>query len=302
MEDRGRWHLAKRARHQVVPFTVGSFPGSTGLTICSNGFVSLAAGNNTTWNQTAALLLNDPQPSFRAAHDMNPTLTGSGQIQYEESASVSVVTWDGVWDYAGTSVADANTIQIQLYASGVVTIVWGQLSSLGASGIGHYVGYSPGGPSFDAGPIDLATQLPYQVHTSNVPAMSLAASPAPVSTAGSGTLVTYTQNDIPEAAPASGVYVGATILSVGQDLPGTDLGFLGMPGCALHVASLDLLIAFVGNSNSLTTQFQVPNGVAYGTELFAQSVALVVPGSLPTGLNAFGATVSNGVASFISPF
>jgi hypothetical protein len=287
---------------QVVPFTTGSFPGTTGLAICSNGFVSMAAGNSPTWNQSVSLLLNDPQKSFRSAHDMNPTIVGSGQIKYEESATVTVVTWDGVWDYGGTSVADANNIQIQLYSSGVVTIVWGALSPLGASGIGYYVGLSPGGPSTDNGSVNLATALPLLVAGVNMSAMSLAAAPAPVSTPGSGTLVTYTQSNIPEAAPTSGAYLGATIISLGQNLPGADLTFIGMPGCRLHLASLDLMLTFVGASSSLTTQFQVPAGVAYGTQLFAQSVALVVPFSLPNGQNAFGATVSNGLASFISNF
>ena len=45
-------------------------------------------------------------------------------------------------------------------------------------------------------------------------------------------------------------------------LPGTSLGFLGMPGCNLHIASFDATFAFVGNTNSLTTAFQVPSGVA----------------------------------------
>ncbi|MBL8753114.1 MAG: hypothetical protein JNK15_07410 [Planctomycetes bacterium] len=285
---------------QVVPFTTGSFPGSTGLAICSNGFVSLAAGNSTTWNQTAALLLNGSQTSFRAAHDMNPTLVGSGQIKYEESASVTMVTWDGVWDFAGSSAADANTIQIQMYPSGQVVIAWGSLSSLGASGIGHYVGYSPAGPSFDAGSIDLATQLPFVTSSANLTPMTLSATPAPVSTGVSGTLVTYTQGNIPEAAPASGVYLGITAISIGQDLPGTDLFFIGMPGCKLHITSLDVTLAFVGGANSLTTQFQIPAGVPYGTQLFAQSAAIVAPNSLPNGQNAFGATLSNAVASFIS--
>ena len=232
---------------------------------------------------------------------MNPTEPGSGQITYEESAGVTMVTWDGVYDYDGLTAADANTIQMQFYPNGTVVIAWGTLSTLGASGIGHYVGYSPAGPS-NVNEINFATQLPYQVATINAPAISLAASPAPVSTVGSGTLVTYTQTNIPEAAPASGVYLGTTIISLGQDLPGTSLALAGMPGCNLHIASLDLLIAFVGTTNSLTTQFQVPAGVSYGFQLYAQAAALVVPNSLPNGQNAFGATVSNGVASFISAF
>jgi hypothetical protein len=287
---------------QFVPFTTGSFPGATGLAVCSNGFVSLATGNNTTWNVTAPLMLNDPQTSFRSAHDMNPTIAGSGQIKHEESPGLTMVTWDGVWDFGGTSAADANNVQIQLYPNGVVVIAWGTLSTLGASGIGYVVGYSPGGPSANLGSLSYPSSLPHVISSANLTSMALAASPAPVSTPSTGTLVTYTQSNIPEAAPTSGVYLGITILSVGQNLAGQDLTFLGMPGCSLHVSSLDLTLAFVGATNSLTTQFQIPAGAPYGFQLFAQSAALVQPNSLPNGQNAFGATLSNAVASFISFF
>ena len=49
-------------------------------------------------------------------------------------------------------------------------------------------------------------------------------------------------------------------------------------------------------------QFQIPAGVGYGTQVFAQSLALIAPFSQPGGQNAFGATMSNGLASFISGF
>ena len=62
------------------------------------------------------------------------------------------------------------------------------------------------------------------------------------------------------------------------------------------------LWAFVGGAPSLTTQFQIPAGVAYGTQIFATAVALFMPNSLPNGQNAFGAVTSNSVASFISGF
>ncbi len=130
--------------------------------------------------------------------------------------------------------------------------------------------------------------------------MTLGAAPAPVSTPVAGTLCAWTQSNVPEAAPGFGVRVGATIFSLSQDLPGTSLAFLGMPGCAAHIGSLDLMVAFVGTSETLVTPLAIPAGVPYGVRLFAQSVALVVPHSLPGGNNAFGAVVSNGVASFIS--
>jgi hypothetical protein len=172
---------------------------------------------------------------------------------------------------------------------------------VGATGSGHLVGVTAAGASLDPGAIALATALPITT-LPDVLAMSLSATPAPISNASNGTLVTYTQSNIPETAPGSGVYVGMTILSLGQDLPGTSLAFLGMPGCNLHIASLDATFTFFGNTNSLPTMFTIPAGVAYGTQIFAQSAALIVPNSLPNGQNAFGAVTSNGVTSFISSY
>ncbi len=189
-------------------------------------------------------------------------------------------------------------MQMQFYPSGQVVISWGALSSLGASGIGYLVGFSPSGASTDPGSVNLLGSLPY-VHAPLTP-MALSAAPAPVSTVSTGTNVTYTQSNIPAAGP--GVYIGLTIISVGQDLAGTDLGFLGMPGCNLHVTSLDVTSAFVGASDTLTTSFFVPPGAPYGFQLYAQAAAPFPPASLPNGQNPFGATLSNGVASFISPF
>ncbi|HEX5053515.1 MAG TPA: fibronectin type III domain-containing protein [Planctomycetota bacterium] len=136
----------------------------------------------------------------------------------------------------------------------------------------------------------------------NISALQLGASPAPVSTPTAGTLLTYTIDNIPEAAPGSGVYLGVTIVSWTPDLAGTSLAFLDMPGCSLYVGSLDLTLAFVGNSASLTTQFQLPAGVACGTQFYATAAALFVPNSLPNGANGFGAVTSNGVASFVAPY
>ena len=75
-----------------------------------------------------------------------------------------------------------------------------------------------------------------------------------------------------------------------------------MPGCALHVASLDIVLSFVGASSSLSTQLPLPPSVPPGVQLFTQAVAMVFPGSLPNGQNAFGAVTSNGVRSLINSF
>ena len=119
-----------------------------------------------------------------------------------------------------------------------------------------------------------------------------------ISTSSSGTLVTYTQSGIPETAPGSGLHFGFTVISFGQDAPGTDLGFLGMPGCSQHLASADLTLAFIGFGSSLTTNIQLPAGLPYAMEFFAQSVAFTAPNAM----NTLGATLSNGIASLVSTF
>ena len=126
--------------------------------------------------------------------------------------------------------------------------------------------------------------------------VQLSASPAPVSTATAGTLVSYTIAGIPETAPGSGTYFGITILSLGGDPIGAPLDGLGAPGCRLFVTGLDDITMFLGSSPVQTTTFVIPAGVAPGTQLYATAAALVQPGTL----NAYGAATSNGIASFIN--
>ena len=148
------------------------------------------------------------------------------------------------------------------------------------------------------GLVKIAT--PFLQASTNMAPIALTASPAPISTPSSGSNVVYTATNIPEYIPFSGVHIGAFIFSVGQ-LPGIDLGFLGAPGCAAYVASLDVIIGSVGTSTQSVT-FPIPAGVPSGVQIFSQAISLVTPGSLPNGQNAFGMTTSNGVQSVVAPF
>jgi hypothetical protein len=133
------------------------------------------------------------------------------------------------------------------------------------------------------------------------PPLLLSATPAPISTPASGTTVTYTIADVPETAPLSGLYFGIVIVSLSQDLAGSSLASLGMPGCDLYVGTLDLAISYTSATNTAPASFDVPGNVPCGTEFYATAVALVQPGSLPNGQNAFGAVTSNGIASTVAP-
>ena len=291
-----------------VPYPGGS---ATTLSVHSNGIIAVAplqmpaSPNSHTPN--AAGFLNEATTAWYCWHDYNPTEPGSGNIVWEEVGGVLHVTWQGVESHPAAT-ANPSTLQFQFdLATGVVRYVWNTIASVGTgqqtgTTEQHLIGWSPGGASIDAGPIVLAQALPLTVTASNMRAISLSASPPPVSASASGTLVTYAIDDIPETAPASSNYLGVTILSLTPDLTGTQLAFLGMPGCSLYVGSIDLMLAFAGGTPSLTTQFQIPAGVAYGTRVYATAVALFAPNSLPNGQNPFGAVTSNGVVSFISSF
>ena len=133
-------------------------------------------------------------------------------------------------------------------------------------------------------------------------ALQLTASPPPVSTSTAGSPVVYQIDNIPDANANSGVFFGLTLLSLLPMVPASDLTAFGMPGCQLHVATMDVTLSFSGNSPSQTTVLPLPPAVPQGVQLFAQAVAFVFPNSLPNGQNAFGAVTSNGVRSLINSF
>ena len=247
--------------------TVGTFPGATALTVCSNGFVSLAAGNGTGFTPAVATLLNDPQTAFRSWHDYNPAIVGSGTVKYEESAAAIVVTWDGVWDFAGTTAASANNMQMQFYPTGVVTISWGVMSGLGN---GHLVGYSPAGASADPGNTNLSTlgAAPILLGSLDILPLTLIATNRPVQMAGPNNW-NLTVSNVP-VGPAFGVDL------FGLADPGIlnlqSLG-LGQLNCQLR-STLDVILgpwiaAGANHSYSLTLPGGVPSLVNF--HVFTQS-------------------------------
>lgn len=306
---------------EVVVTPSIAFPAPQGpqatLRVHTNGIVSwggapLTFPGTNAWTPTTAGFLNANNAGIYAWHDFNEAETTpavSPRIVREEvlvgADTVLFVTWPNVENYSGTAATNPTTMQFQInLTTGVVTVVWVNVDTdtTATTSTAYLVGYTPGGTSTDGGSLDLATALPLTVASSNVAAMSLSAAPGPVSTPSSGTTVTYTINDIPLAcpSPAPVFNFGVLMLSLGQDLAGTDLGFLGAPGCSLHITSIDIQLPFIGSTASQTVGFPVPAGIPYGAQFYAQAAALVCPFSLPNGQNAYGATVSNGVRSFVS--
>lgn len=269
------------------PFTVGSFQGPagpwTGVNVISNGCVAQAAGNTTVAAPAVATMLAAPQTGFYTQADYDPIGgTGAGTIWFEENASVVTVTWDNVatWNHVGSQ----NTFQVQLYPSGIVTIVWVTLAAVGSNG-GVLVGYSPGGPSANPGNTDISALGAGNIvlaATDTLP-LTLAATSRAVTGGNWGLNVTN--------IPATGVF-GVDIFGV-ADPAVNDLGFLGMPGCGLR-ATLDSLNGYLPAGASHAYSLAIPANPALVGQNFFTTSAMFVP-----GVNAFGALTSNGIAATI---
>ena len=266
------------------PFTVGSFPGWTGIEVCSNGYVAPAIGNTLTAAPNVNTFLNSPNPAFGCQLDLDPQAPGlgAGTIQVEESAGVTTVTWNGVTNWnSGTGAAPCD-IQIQLYPSGDVTLAFGaNFTTFNPNG-GVLVGYSPGGPSRDPGNRDIsALTAGVFLEPADVLPMELAATNRPVF----GTNWNLTTSNI-DATSVLGVDV------FGVTDPGiNDLFFLGAPGCGLR-ASLDVVNAWFVTGPTHSYSFSVPAGqpALQGFNLYTTTATLQVPGQ-----NAFGWMTSNGI-------
>lgn len=257
------------------------YPGgaTNSLTVCSNGFVSTAAGNGTAFTPASNAFLAFPQTAWAAYwHDMNPG--AGGTVTFEEVSGVAYVTFTNVVDFGLTS---TNTFQFQFeLASGNVHIVWQTTSG---AGNGVLVGYSPGGPNADPGSTDLSVALGVGSITltaaDNLP-LTLTSGSRPIL----GTTVNLTTGNIPAGAP-----FGAVLLGFVQFNPGVNLG-PAMAGCFQYTNGSETL-SFFGPANTHVLPFLIPNNNAFlGLNVFLQS-AVYAPAA---NLTLLGAISSNGVA------
>src|SRR5262249_33136255 len=267
----------------VVPLT-GSFPFNGGTTsqlaVCSNGYVSVATGNGTGYTPAVATMLAAPKAGWWDWHDYNPTIVGSGQIKFEEVAGIAYVTWNGVWDFGGTTAANANTFQFQFdESSGAVHLV---IQTMSALGNGRLVGYSPGGASLDPGNQDISVLLPSTIvlRAADQAPLTIGASARPVT----GTGINMVTSNIPV-----GTALGPPVVGLTQISPGLHLTSLGSPGCSQSTSPASSVV-FLPGGPPASVPFNIPNVPAYvGIHVFTQSATFT------SGFNAFGLLSSNGL-------
>ncbi len=265
----------------TLPFAL-AYPGgsTTQIRVCSNGFISPAASNGTTFTPTVAEFLSG-QPRWAAAwHDLNPA-TG-GQVLVDASAGVVRVTWLNVNNFSGGGMA---TFQYQFLPNGTVHILW---QAMNPAGNDYVVGWTPGANSTDPGGRDLSATLAngFSLCAGNFVGLSLTASARPVL----GTTVTLTTSSIP-----AGSSLGLMLLGFTQAIPPVNLTSIGMPGCEAHVLD-GVNLLFVPSSASFPMQLAIPSQQTLtGLRVIAQSFTYSPP------LTPLGLIAANGLVMVLGP-
>ncbi|MFO0278455.1 MAG: hypothetical protein ACK533_14360 [Planctomycetota bacterium] len=254
------------------------YPGGASqfLEVCSNGFVSVGAGNGALASPTVSAWLASARARWGTWRDFNPAAAGSGKIHHDIAGPIAYVTWNNVYTYATTTPC---TWQIQFHQyTGDVTMVWQSMPQVPMPTL---VGYAAQGPNNNLGSMDLSTAIPATFYTG-------AFNGSPLALAGTlpqlGTTLTLTTSSFPSNSP-----VGLQLLGVQGYLGGIDLAALGMPGCRQYSEALVIgTLAPAGGQAVYTMPIPSQLNLA-GFQLKAQSAALVA------GYNAGGFTTSNGV-------
>ena len=256
-----------------LPYPGGS---TTTLEVCSNGFVSVAAGNGTAFTPVVATWLNSAQMRWGTWHDFYPGPVGV--VRFEEIAGKAYITWDNVRDFSG---AGTSTWQLQFeYASGNVTYAWQTMSGTGNS---FLAGYASGGASADLGSTDITARLAaggFQTGTSDSNGMLETADLPRINS----TMVVTTTNYM------TGSSIGFVCFGVTGYNPGVEMSPWGAPNCYIHL-NTDFNFLVTATAGTSTLSLAIPNDPGFqGAVLNSQTFALA------PGANALGVTSSNGIA------
>ncbi len=289
----------------IVPSAPIPVPGGSAATwtVSPNGVLTAGTPGNQTTSSAASLSATAGTTGTRLAWytwcNHNPAETGSGKVKWEEISGVLYVTFEGVEFSGGTPTLAPSTFQWQIdMATGGVTMVWVSFSASNSTS-DVLVGCTLAGQGLTPVSQSLVGAVGHVLMPDRtLLPLHLSAAPAPV--INPGTTVTYTVDNVPEAAPGSGVYVSAVFFSLTPVLPGVDLtGLLAnLPGCRGYLGSLDLGIASITAGPTSTAQFTftappfTPNFT-----IATQAVGLFDPSFPLLNGETGGFTVSNGLLS-----
>lgn len=264
-----------------LPFT---FPyGSSTISsiyVSSNGFLTLGTTDpgSGCCNGSAAALLSGP-PRFAAWWaDLYPPGGGGVYADLDPATGDFVVSWQAVPEYLS---GPAQSAQIALSPSGIVTIRW---SNVSAGTHTWLSGFAAGNGTPDPGQSDLSTTNGATLGAVVQP-LTMAAAPGSLPQVG-GTFTLTATNIAP--AP-NGIFL---LLMISTEIPALPLGgLLGATGCEAYL-TLPLLYSTLElplGASTWNVSVPIPNSPAYyGVQVMSQFLS-----DDPTA-NAFGFRISNG--------
>lgn len=272
----------------TLPFTFPYPNGSTNtITISSNGHVYLESVVDNSYDVCGSLygsilpFRDGPAQIAAYFHDLDLTVGGSLHYDIDPNGQFVIITWQLVQEWGVP--AAVNTMQLTLDIAGNVSLYLGNLGNQSASN-NAVVGFTPGHGASLPTEVNLATQLPYTSGDGSIP---------PILGMDARPVIGTTPNIV-----TTNVTLGSLlqVLCAGdQLLPApVDLGFLGMPGCNLHINPFVFLTNTISPNNTFVQPFAIPNSPALQNQQLTFQAAPLTP-----GLNALGLLTSNGICTRI---
>ena len=196
-----------------------------------------------------------------------------GAVYFDVYPSVALITWDQIPEFGS---ANSNTVQVQLFESGDIKIIWGDVALLDC-----IVGASFG-LGFDPGATDISASIPF--NTQGGAPLGLSADADPVL----GTSANMIVSNVPSGTLAAGLFVGFVPTAVPLD-------GIGMPGCFDYAAGDVFFGVFPLPGTALSVAY--PNDPSLlGGSVFWQAFAIT------PGINLFGLVLSNGLETKLGDF
>lgn len=262
----------------TLPFTL-PIPGGTTTTlrICSNGYISTAAGNGIVYSPDTNGFLGSAVPRWAPAwHDFNPG--GANNVYVNTAPGVVRVTWLNVPNW--TAPSGSSTFQVQFHSNGDVHFLYNAVT---VNGDGYLVGWTRGSNAVDPGNRDISATLAagWSLCATDLTGLAHSVSARPIL----GTTINLVTGSIP-----AGTLAGFQMIGFSSFVPGFDLTtLLNMPGCfAYTLPDISVSFAPVGSSN--TMPFTIPlDNTLNGVTVMSQALT-VSPGFNPAAL-----LTSNGV-------
>lgn len=271
----------------TLPFTFNA-PGGVStnqITIASNGCIYLEAVTNGAYTPYTGASYGGT--SFRDGpariapyfHDLDPSAGGSMHYEVDPANQFVRITWLNVPEWPVPTAL--NTMQVTLYSTGNVDMYLGGLANTGVgNGNNAYWGYTQGNGARLGTSIDISASLPLTTGDGAIPPV-LGMTGRPVL----GTTPNIRTTNITQGTIVQ-VLAGGSAL---QPVP-IDLGFIGMPGCALTTNPFVFLTNILTPNNAFDQPLNVPNTPAL---INSQLVFQAAP--LTAGYNTAGLLLSNGI-------